>query len=319
MTELAAPKRDWRRVVGDHLPVTTIYLVLLGLVTVAAVWSPTFRLPSNIFNVLRQAVVLGLISIGQTFVILAGGIDLSVGSVLKLVNVLTAGVLDGQEALTFPIMFGALLLGGLVGLINGLVITRLRVAPFIVTLGMFSILRGAALAYTTEPVGGITAPLRFFYNGEIGPVPFPVIAFAIIFVICWFVLRNTPFGRHVYAVGGNDQVARQSGISIARVKITVYVISGILAALAGLLTASRMGLGDPIVGEGFELDSITAVVLGGVSLFGGRGTLIGVLAGVLLLGLINNMLNLLAVSQWYQQLVKGLIIVAAVAIYKQKD
>jgi ribose transport system permease protein len=311
--------RDWRHVIRDNVPVLTIYLVLLGLVSLAVVLSPTFRLPGNIFNVLRQGVVLGLISIGQAFVIIAGGIDLSAGSVLKLVNVLTAGTLDGREELTFPVLLGALSLGALIGLVNGLLITRLRVAPFIVTLGMFSILRGIALAYTTEPVGGITSAVRYLYNGQIGPVPFPVIGFAIIFVISWYVLGNTAFGRHVYAVGGNAQLARLSGISVSRIIVMVYVISGTLAATAGLVTTSRMGLGDPIVGEGFELDSITAVVLGGVSLLGGRGSLIGVLAGVLLLGLINNMLNLLGVSQWYQLLVKGIIIVAAVAIYKQKD
>jgi ribose/xylose/arabinose/galactoside ABC-type transport system permease subunit len=184
---------------------------------------------------------------------------------------------------------------------------------------MFSMVRGAALAYTTEPVGDITEPIEFLYNGQIGPVPFAVIFFLVLVAVGVLVLRMTPFGRHVYAVGGNEQVARLSGIPADRVKVIVFVISGVLAAVAGLFSASRMGIGDPIVGEGFELDSITAVVLGGTSLFGGRGGLIGTLAGVWILGLVNNILNLLRVSQWYQQLVKGLIIVAAVAIYKQRE
>jgi len=308
-----------RRQVSDNTSVVTIYVVLMAMIIVAASLSETFRTTGNIFNVLRQVVVLGLISIGQTFVILAGGIDLSVGSTVKLVTVLSAGLLDGREALTIPVVGFCLLLGALIGLVNGLIITRLRVAPFIVTLGMFSILRGAALAYTTEPIGDITEPVEFLYNGQIGRVPFAVIFFLGLMGIGVFVLRMTPFGRHIYAVGDNEQVARLSGIPVNRVKVTVFVISGMFAALAGLFTVSRMGIGDPIVGEGFELDSITAVVLGGTSLFGGVGGLTGTLAGVLVLGMVNNMLNLLKVSQWYQQLVKGLIIIIAVAIYKQKD
>lgn len=307
-----------RRKVSDNAPVVTIYGVLVAMVIVAAVLSESFRTAGNIFNVLRQVVVLGLISIGQTFVILAGGIDLSVGSIVKLVTVLSAGLLDGREALTIPVVLGCLLLGALIGLINGLVITRLRVAPFIVTLGMFSIVRGAALAYTTQPIGDITEPVEFLYNGQMGRVPFVVIFFLLLAAAGLFVLRMTPFGRHIYAVGDNEQVARLSGVPVDRVKIIVFVLSGLFAALAGLVTVSRMGIGDPIVAEGFELDSITAVVLGGTSLFGGIGGLSGTLAGVLVLGMVNNILNLLRVSQWYQQLIKGLIIVAAVAIYKQK-
>lgn len=316
---LASSLTGMRRTARDNLPVVTIYAVLAAMVVIAASLSSNFRTAGNIFNVLRQIVVLGLISIGQTTVILAGGIDLSVGSVVKLVTVLSGGFLDGRAEMTMPVVAGGLLLGALIGLVNGLIVTQLRVAPFIVTLGMFSIVRGAALAYTTVPIGDTSKLVEFLYYGAIGAVPFPVILFFVLLIMGVFVLRMTAFGRNIYAVGGNEQVARQSGIPVDRVKITTFIISGVLAALAGLVSLSRMGIGDPIVAEGLELDSIAAVVLGGTSLFGGSGGLFGTLAGVLVLGLVNNMLNLLRVSQWYQQLVKGLIIVIAVAIYKQKD
>jgi ribose transport system permease protein len=319
LQSLQPQMKGLRRKISDHPAVVTIYVVLLVMIAFSSLWSENFRTAGNIFNVLRQVVVLGLVSIGQTFVILTGGIDLSVGSIVKLISVLSAGTLDGREALTIPVVALCLLLGSTIGLINGLIITRLRVAPFIVTLGMFSIVRGLALAYTTQPVGDITEPIEFLYNGQIGRVPFAVVFFLVLWGVGVIVLGMTPFGRHIYATGDNRLVARLSGVPADRIIVSVFVISGFLAALAGLMTVSRMGLGDPIVAEGLELDSITAVVLGGTSLFGGIGGLVGTLGGVLVLGMVNNMLNLLRISQWYQLLVKGLIIVGAVAIYKQKD
>jgi ribose transport system permease protein len=203
--------------------------------------------------------------------------------------------------------------------VNGLLVTRLILAPFIVTLGTFSIVRGAALAYTREPIGSIAEPLAFLYNGQVGPVPFAVIFFALVWGLAFLALRHTRAGLHIYAVGGGEEMARLAGIQTARVKLVAFVVSGFLAAVAGLMTVSRMGIGDPVVGEGLELDSITAVVLGGTSLLGGRGSLVGTLGGVLLLALVNNALNLVGVSVWYQGLIKGGIILLAVAAYKQKN
>jgi ribose/xylose/arabinose/galactoside ABC-type transport system permease subunit len=311
--------RGLRRKISDNTAVVTIFAVLFVMIAFSSLWSENFRTAGNIYNVLRQVVVLGLVSIGQTFVILTGGIDLSVGSIVKLVSVVSAGTLDGRESLTIPVIALCLLLGSGIGLINGLIITRLRVAPFIVTLGMFSIVRGLALAYTTQPIGEITEPIEFLYNGRIGRFPFAVVFFFVLWGVGVIILGMTPFGRHIYATGDNQQVARLSGVPANRIIVSVFVISGFLAGLAGLMTVSRMGIGDPIVAEGLELDSITAVVLGGTSLFGGVGGLVGTLGGVLVLGMVNNMLNLLRISQWYQLLVKGLIIVGAVAIYKQKE
>lgn len=307
-----------RRLFRDNAALWSIWAVLATMVIAAAIYSPTFRSPENIFNALRQSVFLGIISIGQTFAIIAGGIDLSVGSTVKLVALIAAGTMQGKEELAIPVIALCLAIGCTIGLINGLIITRLGVAPFIVTLGMFSIVRGFALGYTTTPVGAIPRSLRPLYNAQLGPVPLPVIVFLLLLVAGVVILRYTTFGRHLYAIGGNEQVARLSGLKVAWLKTSVFVISGFLAAVTGLFLVSRMGVGDPVVGEGLELDSIAAVVLGGTSLFGGRGSLVGTLAGVLILAFIGNILNMLAVTAWYQQLIKGLIILLVVAIYKQQ-
>jgi ribose/xylose/arabinose/galactoside ABC-type transport system permease subunit len=192
------------------------------------------------------------------------------------------------------------------------------VAPFIVTLGTYSILRGVALAITTTPVGRASPGILALYDRRIGPVPVLVIGFACLVTVIVLMLRRTRFGRYIYAVGGSEDAANLSGLPVRRVKFGVYILCSMLAALTGLLYLSRMGIGDPVVGDGLELQTITAVILGGVSLSGGRGTVVGVLGGVLLLGLTNNLLVVLNVNQWYQELIEGVIIVGAVALYRQK-
>lgn len=302
----------------EHAPVLAVYAAVVVLAVIAAAKSPSFRSPANLINLLRQQVVLGILSTGQTFTLLTGGLDLSVGSVVKLATLLVAGVMDGRPAMLVPVILLAIGLGAAVGAVNGVLVTRLRVNPFIATFGVYSIVRGLAYAYSTEPVGQATRSLRRLYNGQWGPVPVVVVLFVVFLVGAGFVLRRTAFGRWVYAVGGNEQVARLSGINVDRIKASVYVVSGACAGIAALVLVSRMGVGDPIVGEGMELDSITAVVLGGTSFMGGRGSLAGTIGGVLLLGLINNMLTMMAVSSFYQGLIKGLIILLAVGLYKQR-
>ncbi|MDQ4078420.1 MAG: ABC transporter permease [Chloroflexota bacterium] len=304
----------WR----DNAVPLILLAVLLLLTLVGILNSPLFRSPRNIFNLLRQAVSLGLVSIGQTLVILTGGIDLSVGAVVKLTSLLTAGIMNGREEWMLPAIMAALMVGGTIGLINGLLVTRLSVPPFVATLGTWIMVNGISLLYTTSPIGRIAPPFFRVYTETIGPVPVSVIAFLLFWLMWVFVLRRTAFGRHIYAVGGNERVAHLSGIPVKRVRLAVYTISGLLAAMTGLFLVSRMGVGDPVVGTGLELDSITAVILGGTSLFGGVGSLVGTLEGVLLLSLISNLFNLLDVSTWYQQLIKGAIILGAVAIYKQE-
>ena len=295
-----------------------VYGLILALACYASLSSPNFLTERNIFNVLRTAAFLGTVAIGQTFVIISGGIDLSVGSVIKLAVLVSAILMNGRPENIGLAVVATLAIGAFIGLINGLLITKARIAPFIVTLGAYSILRGVSYTVATRPVGRAAPGFLRLYDLKLGPVPLLVVFLLALVLAGTFVLRRTTFGRYIYAVGGNEQVAALSGIRVDRVKIGVYVLCGTLAALTGLLYLARSGVGDPVTGEGAELQAITAVILGGTSLFGGQGGLIGTLGGVLLIGLTNNVLVILNVSSWYQELIQGLVIVGAVALYKQK-
>ena len=300
-----------------HAPVLIVYGLILTLGIYASLSSPNFLTERNIFNVLRTGAFLGTLAIGETFVIISGGIDLSVGSVIKLSVLMSAILMNGKPENIAIAVVATLAMGAVVGLVNGLLVTKVRIAPFIVTLGAYSILRGIAYTVTTTPVGSAAPGFLRLYDLKVGPVPLLVIFLALLILIGIFVLRRTAFGRYIYAIGGNEQVARLSGIRVDRVKIGAYVLCSTLAALTGLLYLTRAGVGDPVTGEGAELQTITAVILGGTSLFGGQGGLIGTLGGVLLMGLTNNVLVILNVSSWYQELIQGLVIVGAVALYKQ--
>ena len=301
-----------------HAPTLIVYGLIVVLAIYASLLSPNFLTDRNIFNVLRTAAFLGTVAIGETLVIISGGIDLSVGSVIKLAVLMSAILMDGKPENIAVAVAATLAMGAVVGLINGLLITKVRIAPFIVTLGAYSILRGVSYTVTTKPVGRAAPGFLHLYDLKVGPVPLLVIFLGVLIVAGIFVLRRTGFGRYIYAIGGNEQVARLSGIRVDRVKIGVYMLCSALAALTGLLYLARSGVGDPVTGEGAELQAITAVILGGTSLFGGQGGLIGTLGGVLLMGLTNNVLVLLNVSSWYQELIQGLVIIGAVALYKQR-
>jgi ribose transport system permease protein len=301
-----------------HGSMLIVYGLILILGVYASLLSPNFLTERNIFNVLRTAAFLGTVAVGETLVIISGGIDLSAGSVIKLAVLMSAILMDGKPENIAVAIAATLAMGAVVGLINGLLITKARIAPFIVTLGAYSILRGVSYTVTTKPAGRAAPGFLRLYDLKLGPVPLLVIFLGLLIGAGIFVLRRTSFGRHLYAVGGNEQVARLSGIRVDRVKIGVYMLCSTLAALTGLLYLARSGVGDPVVGEGAELQAITAVILGGTSLFGGQGGLVGTLGGVLLMGLTNNVLVLLNVSSWYQELIQGLIIIGAVALYKQK-
>ena len=310
-------KSPWLR---RNMPLLVVYGLLLALVIFGTVAAPgRFFTDRNLFNVLRQAAFLGTLALGEMLVILTGGIDLSVGSVVKLTMMVAAILMDGKSENIGLGVLGTLGLGVVIGLVHALIITKLNVAPFIVTLGTYSIVRSIALAISTGPIGKAAPEVLRLYDQRVaGSVPVLVILFAILLLLAVLMLRRTPFGRYIYAVGGSEQVARLSGIPINRVKFGVYILCSVLASLAGLLYLSRSGIGDPATGDGLELQAITAVILGGTSLFGGRGSVIGTLGGVLLIGLTNNMLVVLNATQWYQELIQGVIIVAAVALYKQK-
>ncbi len=289
-----------------------IVIAFVVLCVALAVLTPTFMTSGNILNVGRQVSIVAILAAGQTFVILTAGIDLSVGSVLAVSGAVAAGV-----AVNFgwgPGILAGLLVGASAGLFNGLVITLLRVPDFVATLAMLSIARAATLIYTGgEPIAVSEGGLRFLGAGTFGPIPVPIAITLVVFAVAIVVLRSTTFGRYVYATGGNRRAAAFSGIDINRVRVLVYVVSGLLAGLAGVVLTGRLATADPQAGVGYELDSIAAVVLGGTSLFGGQGTVARTLLGALILGVLSNGMNLLDVSPFYQEVVKGIVIVIAVA------
>jgi len=304
-----------RRFLSQHGTTLIVYGVLLALVVTAALLSETFLRYRNIENLLRQVVALGLASIGQTFTVLTAGIDLSVGSVISLTSCLTSGMINGQASMVAPILALVVVLSLLIGFVNGLIITRTGVHPLIVTLGMMSVVQGGLLLYTKEPTGSLPASFDFLAWGKVWFLPFPVILLLAVAAICIILLRRTTFGRYVYATGGDENVARLSGIKTDRVKIAVYMICSLTAALTGIFLASRMGMGEPLVGESYMLDSILPVLIGGTSLTGGVGGVGGTIAGVFIFIILSNILNLLQVSAYWQWIVKGLIIIAAVSFY----
>jgi len=270
----------------------------------------------NWVNVLRQTSINGILAIGMTYVILTKGIDLSVGSLLAISGIVAGSLVTGETAGSVWIAIPAgLCVGVMLGALNGLVVARLAVAPFVVTLGMLSIARGLTFIYNDGmPIANLSLEFRYLGQGMVGAIPVPVIVLALVFAVFWFILNRTTFGRYVYAVGGNEKSAKTSGIRTRLVVFSVYALSGLLAALAGLILAARTTSALPQAGVAYELDAIAAVVIGGTSLNGGVGTLTGTLIGALIIGVINNGLDLMGVSSYYQQVIKGAIIVAAVLI-----
>ncbi|MDR3426667.1 MULTISPECIES: ABC transporter permease [Silvimonas] len=293
-------------------PFIALLVVAIGL----SIMSSDFLTVGNLLNVMRQVSINALIAFGMTLVILLGGIDLSVGSILALSSVAIASFM--QMGLN-PALATALgiLAGGLMGLANGLIISKGKVAPFIATLGSMTVLRGLSLVFSNgSPITGFNSDFFSMLGGGYvaGLIPIPVVGMLIMFGVFWFVLKKTVFGRHVYATGGNEESARLSGVKTDRIKIWVYTISGAMSAMAGVVLTSRLNSAQPTAGTGYELDAIAAVVLGGTSLTGGRGWIFGTLVGALLIGVLNNGLNLMGVSSFYQQVIKGAVILLAVLI-----
>jgi len=285
-----------------------ILLVGLGL----TLTTDTFLSVANLTNVARQVSINGILAVGVTFVLLTAGVDLSLGSVVALSGVACATFAHpGDHSVIVPIAVG-LLTGAACGLVNGVLVTRGGVAPFIVTLGMMTIARGLALIVSGgRPVANMSNELTALAGDFLG-IPIPVLCFAGVALAAWFFLRNFRLGRHIYAVGGNEHAARAAGVPVQRVKLFAYGLCGLLTGLAGVVLAARITTGQPNAGQAYELDAIAAVVIGGTSLAGGVGTITGTLLGVLLIGVINNGLDLMGVSSYYQAVIKGVIIVGAV-------
>ena len=315
-----------------------IVLIFIAMFVAMTFLTDAFLQPRNLVNVVRQISVVGLIAIGVTMVIITTGIDLSSGSVLALAAVFAASLAqqpDWHDAkysgLVVPVIVPivvALAIGALCGAINGGLIARFKIPPFIATLGMMTIARGFALIYSNRPVSGLTDTYNFIGQGEILKVipispplgiPIPVIILAVVAIGAHIMLNNTRFGRHIYAIGGNEQAALISGLNVGRIKIGVYTIAGLLSGLAGLVLSSRIGSGQAGLAVGYELDAIASAVIGGTSLSGGIGTIWGTIIGALIIGVLNNGLDLLNVSAYWQTIVKGSIIVIAVIIDERKN
>ncbi|MFZ5808263.1 MAG: ABC transporter permease [Chloroflexota bacterium] len=292
-------------------------VVFIVLILISASTSDVFFTQRNISNLFRQIVSNGLISLGMLVVILTGGIDLSVGSVVALSAILSAG-LQKQMPLELAIVI-ALLAGALVGVVNGLLVARFKLAPFIVTLATMGAVRGAVYVYSETPQTPSNPAFRELLGGGfIGPVPIAAIIMLACFPVVWFFLNRTTPGRAIVSLGGNEEAVRLAGVNVSAHIVLAYVISGFFSAMAGILLASRLGIAQPSVGAGYELDAIAACVIGGAILGGGAGGAIGTFGGVLTLGLINNLLNLFNVQSYYQQIFKGFIIVLAVMV-RRKD
>ncbi|WP_063533189.1 ABC transporter permease [Burkholderia sp. MSMB1589WGS] len=300
---------------------TTTFYPLVGLVAVCVAMmfaSDSFLSAANLENVLRQVSINAIIGVGMTCVILTGGIDLSVGSVMALSGTLTAGLLvagaNGAAALAAGVGVGVAL-----GAANGLFVAFAGMPPIIVTLATMGIARGLALIYTGGyPIDGLPDWIRFFGSGKVLGVQMPVLTMLAVYALAWLMLERMPFGRYVYAIGGNEHATRLSGVRVSRVKLAVYTFAGLTSALAAIVLTGRLMSGQPNAGVGFELDAIAAVVMGGTSIAGGRGSIVGTLVGALLLGVLNNGLNMIGVNPYVQNVIKGAIILLAIYIGRER-
>ncbi|MFS2262784.1 ribose ABC transporter permease [Vibrio vulnificus] len=309
-------KRTW--ISKEWLIEQKSLIALLFLIVVVSFLNPNFFTVDNILNILRQTSVNAIIAVGMTLVILTAGIDLSVGSVLALCGAFAASLV----AMEVPVLIAvptALLAGATLGAISGIIIAKGKVQAFIATLVTMTLLRGVTMVYTDgRPIStGFTDTadaFAWFGTGYALGIPVPVWLMVVVFAAAWYLLNHTRFGRYVYALGGNESATRLSGINVDKVKIGVYAICGLLAALAGIIVTSRLSSAQPTAGMGYELDAIAAVVLGGTSLMGGKGRIMGTLIGALIIGFLNNALNLLDVSSYYQMIAKAAVILLAVML-----
>ncbi|KAF3302264.1 ribose ABC transporter permease [Carnobacterium sp. PL12RED10] len=295
-------------------------LALIVLIIFVSILSPSFLSLTNLMNLMRQVSTNALIAFGMTFVIITGGIDLSVGSTLALSSAIMAGmIVNGIDPLIA--MTVSLIAGFILGAVNGLLITKGKLVPFIATLATMTIYRGATLVLTDgKPITGLdeTFIFQFMGRGYFFGIPFPIVITLVVFALLFVLLHKMSFGRKTFAIGGNEKASFIAGVKSNKIKIFVYSISGVLASLAGIILTSRLNSAQPTAGESYEMDAIASVVLGGTSMSGGKGRIFGTLIGALIIGTLNNGLNLLGVSTFYQQIVKGIVIIIAVLIDRRK-
>ena len=314
----AAGRRPWYRRLTE--PGILVWLILLALLVFCVIASPLFLGVENLGNVfLTQPIGLGLASLGQAIVVISGGIDLSVGSVVSLLSSLAAGLYRAVPGI-HPVLMALFLvvMGAAAGSVNGLIVVGLRVPPFMATFATMSLFQGAVLFYAPRTIGGVPASYRFISEGTIAGIPFSIILFAAVMACCLYLMRRNRLGRHIYAVGADPFVSQISGIPVRRVRFLAYLVCGVLVGIAAMFMTSRFGGGGPKVGTGYELDSITAIVIGGVSLAGGAGSLLATFAGVLIIGVFYNIMNLLSVNSYLQIVLKGVVLIIAVSFYAKR-
>lgn len=290
-----------------------ILFIFIAIVIISAILNPVFLTPDNLLNIVRQNAVIIILACAQTLLIVCGMIDLSAGFVLTLSGCLAAGVMVETGSLPAALATG-IVIGGVCGWVSGFLVTRFRLQPFIATLAMANVANGITQVYTNgSAVSGIGA-MRNIGQGYVGPIPIPILIMFGIVLLAWFIMKYTKFGLYIYAIGGNEKAAIASGINVDRTKRNIFAFSGLLVGLAGVVLMARLNSGQPSVGAGYEFDAITAAVIGGTSFTGGVGNVFGTLIGALIVGMINNILNLMSVSTKYQLIIKGVLIAVAVII-----
>lgn len=318
MGKLSLKNKGWKKIISNNKPV----IVLLVLLIAMSLLRDRFLTWSNIISVLRQTSINAVIATGMTFAILIGGIDLSVGSVLAISGAIAATLVASGMNI-FLVILITLLIGLTIGLLNGLLISKGRLQPFIATLGTMTLLRGLTLVYTQgRPISIFGSDTSTIFSkigtGYFLKIPIPVYIMLVVFFIAWYTLNHLKIGRYTYALGSNEEATMYSGIKTDNIKLFVYAVSGVLAAIAGIIVTARLGSAQPTAGAGYELDAIAAVVIGGTSMAGGIGTIFGTAIGALIIGILNNALNMLQVSSYYQDVAKGIVILIAVLLDRKQ-
>jgi len=313
-----APRKS-RAIRFDLRSEMVVYVTLIALFLSGVFSSASFLNAYNLTSIIRHAAALGIVTMGQGMVMIAGGVDLSVSATITLTTILSAGLMAGRNDMILPAVLACLAIGLIMGCINGFAVVKLKVTPFIATLGVMSIGRGVVLLITHGPIGAIGPVFRLVSRGSLGPIPSALIISILVFGLAALVMNRSRYGRYLFSLGGSREVSRLAGIKVPWIEFSSYLVSGLCAALAGLYLTSRMSVGDPSVGPGFELDSIIAVLIGGIPFGGGRGNILGVIAGVLLIAVLGNLLNMWNLQTWYHQIARAVILLTAISIIKQKD
>lgn len=312
----------WLTFARNNAAILLIYLFIFLLIGTGSFFSDRFLTASNLLNIMRQSIVLGLLAIGQTAVLLTGGMDISQEQVARVVGLVVATLFaatGSNPMMILPLLLLGTTIGVVLGLFNGFLITRTHAVPFIITFGVSFLLRGINLAISTTPIRGVPDAYLTVYDAKIGIVPVNVIVMAAVWLIAWLFTTRSRLGRNIYAAGGSERIAKLSAIRVNRTLVWAYVLSSAFAALAGLFLLARTGVGDPNAADGMTFQAIVAAAVGGISLYGGRGSIFGTLGGVLLLTLLSNFFNLMQINIFYQQLLLGVIVLVAVSAYKSKD